>query len=175
MTANEKENAFSSSAKAQQYPDGLSSATEEFVPRPKRPEPVLFRVGAFFILCDGYDTEDESQTPVASTAAKAPTVQVSSDVASQANGVHRPSSLAVYDDASDAKSDAPNCEADTSLTTEMSVTEIMRELELLGEENKTTTGGSDVSTSEASEVDATKLSFSPVEDQVSSSSEEQSV
>ena len=121
----------------QQYPGEDFATSEESVPRTKRPEHVVFSVGDFSILCDGYDSEDESQTPVASSAANHPTSQVGSDVACRTRYEYGPSSLAVNDDVYDVESSASDSEADTSVTTELSVTEIMRDLELLNEGNDT--------------------------------------
>ncbi|KAL1668954.1 hypothetical protein GGF50DRAFT_45371 [Schizophyllum commune] len=131
MAENEQEDSHAAPGSSpQQYPGEHFAASEESVPCTKRPEPVVFSVGDFSILCDGYDSEDESQTPVASSAANPPTSQVGSDVACRTRYEHGPPSLAVYD----VDSSASDSEADTSVTTELSVTEIMRDLELLNEE-----------------------------------------
>ena len=72
---------------------------------------------------------------MASSAADPPTSQVGFDVACRTRYEHGPSSLAVNDDVYDVDSSASDSEADTSVTTELSVTEIMRDLELLNEGN----------------------------------------
>ncbi|KAL1710727.1 hypothetical protein EV121DRAFT_192605 [Schizophyllum commune] len=135
MPANKQEDSRAAPGSSpQQYPGEHFAASEESVPCTKRPEPVVFSVGDFSILCDGYDSEDESQTPVASSAANPLTSQVGSDVACRTRYEHGPSSPAVNDDVYSSASDS---EADTSVTTELSVTEIMRDLELLNEEDDT--------------------------------------
>ncbi|KAL1723729.1 hypothetical protein EV715DRAFT_285794 [Schizophyllum commune] len=133
MADNEQEDSRAAPGSSpQQYPGEHFAASCT-----KRPEPVVFSVGDFSILCDGYDSEDESQTPVASSAANPPTSQVGSDVACRTRYEHGPSSLAVNDDVYDVDSSASDSEADTSVTTELSVTEIMRDLELWNEEDDT--------------------------------------
>ncbi|KAL1736368.1 hypothetical protein EV714DRAFT_267205 [Schizophyllum commune] len=138
MPANKQEDSRAApGASPQQYPGEHFAALEESVPCTKRPEHVVFSIGDFSILCDGYDSEDESQTPVASSAADPPTSQVGSDVACRTRYEHGPSSLAVNDDVYDVDSCASDSEADTSVTPELSVMEIMRDLELWNEEDDT--------------------------------------
>ena len=92
MADNEQEDSGAApGSRPQQYPSEHFAASEESVPCTERPEPVVFSVGDFSILCDGYDSEDESQTPVASSAVNPPASQVGSDVACRTRDGHGPS------------------------------------------------------------------------------------